>query len=347
MFFATTYAVGGHDDHYQYGFDFKEQTWNWDNMDDGGQSDIDYLDVACTTTNDGYICEAAIEYGEMLSLDWDVGSPIGFHPVVDDTDIVDGDREIQMTWTGREAHDQSLGYGHLILSDETPDRATRLEPGDADMDGDFDQLDLVQVQIAAKYLTGEPATWGDGDWNGGPGGSLDDKVPPPGNGQFDQLDIIAALNAGKYLTGPYAAIPAGGQVGDGQTSIVYDAGSGEVRVDTPAGTNLTSVNIDSASGIFVNHEAAQNLDGSFDTHSENNIFKATFGSSFGSLSFGMVSQAGLAEDFVAGDLTVIGSLEGGGGLGDVDLVYIPEPSTVALLVLGLASTLAMRRRRTS
>ena len=84
VFFATTFAVGGHDEHYQYGFDFKEQTWNWDNMDGGGQSPIDYLQVACTTTGDGYICEAAIEYGEMLSLDWDVGSPIGFHPVIDD-----------------------------------------------------------------------------------------------------------------------------------------------------------------------------------------------------------------------------------------------------------------------
>ena len=36
---------------------------------------------------------------------------------------------------------------------------------------------------------------------------------------------IAALNAGKYLTGPYAAIPPGGQIGDAQASIVYDAGS--------------------------------------------------------------------------------------------------------------------------
>ena len=37
----------------------------------------------------------------------------------------------------------------------------KLQAGDADMDLDFDQLDLVQVQIAAKYLTGQPATWGE------------------------------------------------------------------------------------------------------------------------------------------------------------------------------------------
>ena len=117
VFFATTNAVTGHEEHYQYGFDFKEQTWNWCNMDGAGQSAIDYLQVASTITGDGYICEAAIEYGQMLSLDWSVGSIIGFHPVFDDTDTIDSDRQLQMTWTGREAHDQSLGYGYLILSD--------------------------------------------------------------------------------------------------------------------------------------------------------------------------------------------------------------------------------------
>ena len=45
---------------------------------------------------------------------------------------------------------------------------TLLQAGDADMDCDFDQLDLVQVQVAAKYLTGEPATWGEGDWDAAP-----------------------------------------------------------------------------------------------------------------------------------------------------------------------------------
>ncbi len=117
VFFATTSAVAGHEEHYQYGFDFKEQTWNWCNMDTGGQSAIDYLQVASVETPDGFICEAAIEYGRMLSLDWSVGNAIGFHPVFDDTDVPDSDRQLQMTWTGREAHDQSLGFGHLILSD--------------------------------------------------------------------------------------------------------------------------------------------------------------------------------------------------------------------------------------
>jgi hypothetical protein len=115
VFFATTNAVSGHDEHYQYGFDAKNQSWNWCNMDSAGQSAIDYLEVASTMTSDGYICEASIEYGRMTALDFSVGNDIGFHPVIDDTDATD--REIQITWTGREAHDQSLGYGYLHLSD--------------------------------------------------------------------------------------------------------------------------------------------------------------------------------------------------------------------------------------
>ena len=76
---------------------------------------------------------------------------------------------------------------------------------------------------------------------------------------------------------------------------------------------------------------------------DNNIFKATFGSSFASLSFGAVAQPGLSEDFLSNDLTVVGSLAGGGDLGDVDLTYVPEPSTVLLLVVGLIPVVTRRR----
>ena len=209
--------------------------------------------------------------------------------------------------------------------------AAQLRAGDSDQDFDFDQIDLVQVQIAGKYLTGQATTWGEGDWDGAPGGSPGN--PPAGDGLFNQRDIIAALAAGVYLTGPYAALSPNGVEGDGQTSIGYNATTGEVWVDAPAGTELTSVNIDSAAGVFTG-DAAQNLGGSFDNDADNNIFKATFGSSFGTLSFGNVAAAGLSQEFVLGDLTVVGSLAGGGDLGAVDLIYVPEPSTVALMCLG-------------
>lgn len=44
-----------------------------------------------------------------------------------------------------------------------------LQAGDANQDLAFDQRDLVRVLVAGKYLTGRPATWGEGDWDAAPG----------------------------------------------------------------------------------------------------------------------------------------------------------------------------------
>jgi hypothetical protein len=253
-------------------------------------------------------------------------------------------------WIG--AIDEFAIFNNVLTADEVvdifengiapPGGGQLLFAGDSDMDLDFDQLDLVRVQVAGKYLSGRMATWGEGDWNGAPGGSPGN--PPPGNGFFDQLDIIAALGPNHYLKGPYAALAGDGDRNDEKTSLVYDPRNGELAVNAPASTQLTSINIDSASGIFTG-AAAQNLGGSFDNDSDTNIFKATFGSSFGSLSFGNVAQAGLTKQFVLNDLTAVGSLAGGGALGDVDLIYIPEPSPWLLVGMGMLSLLARRWRR--
>ena len=309
------------------------------------------------TTFTGYVLEAAVPFG-FADLDDDgetnddfvpaKGKTMGFSMFWNDTDG-DTDEEFggvdlitRIMWTqGGVFAGNNWGQIEFTGDVEFGGGPTVLQAGDADMDLDFDQLDLVKVQVAGKYLTGAAATWGEGDWNGAPGGSPGS--PPAGDGLFNQRDIIAALGSAKYLTGPYAVLQPNGEVGDGQTSVVYNAGTGELAVDAPAGIELTSINIDSAAGIFTG-ESAQSLGGSFDNDADGNIFKATFGSSFGSLSFGNVAQAGLSQEFVLNDLSVVGSLAGGGDLGNVDLIYVPEPSTIGMLVFGMLFALRRFRR---
>lgn len=196
-----------------------------------------------------------------------------------------------------------------------------------------------QTVIFRTMLTGQMATWGEGDWDGAPGGQLG--TPPVGNGLFEQNDIVAALGSGNYLTGPYAAVQIDGRPDDAQPSVGYDAATGEVWIDAPAGLEVTSVNIDSASAIFTG-DPAQTLGGSFDNDSGGNIFQATFGSSFGTLNFGNVTSPGLSREFLVNDLSVVGSLEGGGDLGHVDLIYVPEPSSCFLLLVASVALVCQR-----
>lgn len=131
--------------------------------------------------------------------------------------------------------------------------------------------------------------------------------------------------------------------GDGNVRLWYSPHTGELRFEVGP-TELTSVNIDSSASIFTG-EPARNLGGSFDNDADNNIFKAVFGGSFGSLSFGNVAQLGLSEEFVRNDLTVVGSLLGGGDLGKVECCRLPEPSTLVLALLAAVGFDAFVRLR--
>ena len=54
-------------------------------------------------------------------------------------------------------------------------------------------------------------------------------------------------------------------------------------------------------------------------------------------------NAGLSEQVLLDDLTVVGSLDGGGDLGHVDLIDVPGPATCALGLWGLVGILARCR----
>ncbi len=63
--------------------------------------------------------------------------------------------------------------------------------GDSNLDGEFNSSDFVSVFGAAKYETGQPATWSEGDWNG--------------DGEFTSGDFVAAFNVGGYEKGQRTA----------------------------------------------------------------------------------------------------------------------------------------------
>ena len=130
--------------------------------------------------------------------------------------------------------DCQTGAAYLI---ELP--PPRLLPGDADRNLQFDQLDLVRVLQSAKYLTGDAATWGEGDWDGAPGGTATD--PPAGDGLFNQDDIVASLVAGVYLTGPYAA-----SIWDDSDSFANQPQPSHLIPDSviPQDENVLPINVD-------------------------------------------------------------------------------------------------------
>lgn len=90
----------------------------------------------------------------------------------------ESDGDLDIVWT--RSKDDKIRIGWM------DNFSTR--PVDANRDWRFDQLQVAQVSRAAKYLTGEPASFEEDDWNG-------DRVS-------DQLDIVGALQTGNCLRGP-------------------------------------------------------------------------------------------------------------------------------------------------
>ncbi|MCA9211646.1 MAG: PEP-CTERM sorting domain-containing protein [Planctomycetales bacterium] len=59
--------------------------------------------------------------------------------------------------------------------------------GDSDFNGEFNSSDFVAVFSAAKYETGQTASWNEGDWNG--------------DGVFNSSDFVAAFTGAGYEQG--------------------------------------------------------------------------------------------------------------------------------------------------
>ena len=171
------------------------------------------------------------------------------------------------------------------------------------------------------------------------------------------LISFVALLCGSVRAGLFAALAPGGEIDDRRASIVYYAMTGEIAVDAPGDREFIGVNIDSAAHIFTRNircvwlPSHGSTGGSGDCDTDTNLFVASFQGGFDYFSFGEVADAGLSEEFVLSDLTVVGSVVGGvpgiaEGVADFDLVYVPvpEPSALVLLSIGVVAVLAIGRQ---
>lgn len=191
-------------------------------------------------------------------------------------------------------------------------------PGDANRDREFNSLDFVTAFQGGLYETGNVAGWSDGDWNG--------------NAVFESGDFIEALQTGTYEQGPNSAIAAISEQGDGQITVVYDPKTGEIQIDTDAQL-LTSIQLTSEDHIFLQGMGIE-LDGVFDIDRPEKIFKLAV-DGFSDLNLGPIAPTGLSADYLAADLNLDGSMLGGGGLDNVNLLVVPEPNALVLMLMAL------------
>jgi hypothetical protein len=205
-------------------------------------------------------------------------------------------------------------------------------PGDTDFDGDVDTVDTTRMY---QNFTGDGAT---------------DKYKSQGDTDADgDVDTADSTTTFQNFTGAQA--PLG--VGDPNVAdLIYDAATGELTIDPDGTTNIISYVLqttESPGFIEENHSAAGGLWNQFVDSTDSQI-GATIGL-FGEVpitspvNIGAVMPSGLSEaQFQAFLSSHEWAIVGGGG--PFDLVWVPEPSSVMLIVIGgLGLLLCDRRRR--
>jgi hypothetical protein len=124
FFDSQDILMGGHN-HYQFGFaptgpGDKPQVWNWCNetLGKAQQACDNYVKLASDVSDPytGYTLEASIEIAQLDALEdiIEEGTVIGYHIAIDDADD-NAERDLQITWSSFEAHDQ-LHFGDLVFT---------------------------------------------------------------------------------------------------------------------------------------------------------------------------------------------------------------------------------------
>jgi fibronectin-binding autotransporter adhesin len=213
-------------------------------------------------------------------------------------------------------------------------------PGDTMLRGHVDSSDIINLLAAGKYGVGPSnARWDEGDFTH--------------DSQVNSSDLIAVLAAGVFDCGPYDSGGHGmvilGPPSATRATLIYDAMSGDVKID-PNGNTMTGLRLkDSAANFFVG-TASFPPGGAFTTDSAAEKFWSSFNPPnylVATWDLGNICPAGLTEaQFAAALNNASGDsvwTKAGGGSFDYNVSYLPEPASLALLALG---GLALIRRRT-
>ena len=160
--------------------------------------------------------------------------------------------------------------------------------------------------------------------------------------------VLALVFVGGVTRNAAAEIPITGNLEDDIITLVYDPTDGNLRIDNPwfegfegEAKPVTTIEIVSENGYFTGTRWASCGCYPIEVFRSDKIFiMDTLG--LNDFEFGPVLTPGLSLESLGEDLTVRGSLLGGGSL-NADLMIVPEPNLCFASLL-LCTFLGLRRR---
>ncbi|MCA9172417.1 MAG: hypothetical protein KDB23_32355, partial [Planctomycetales bacterium] len=176
------------------------------------------------------------------------------------------------------------------------------EAGDSNVDGYFDEADLIMAYKSGKYETGQPAGFGEGNWN------LDD--------EFNSGDLVAGFKRGYAPGGSNAQNELQAPTTSGQADVVltYDGSTGQLAFSSEY--PLSSIHVRSKSASMSTEADMFVFVPPFDIHDTSNRFLLKT-AGITSVDYGNILPPGLTSQQLADDLLVDGSRQVGGDLGVV------------------------------